>query len=282
MSLTLRPFNLEDAEACGQICYEAFKQIDEAHGFPSSFKSAEDAGALLTARAQSGFYAVVAERDGRIAGSNFMDVRSRIGGIGPVTVAVDNQDGAIGRALMGDVMGYAAMSGLAGVRLTQAAYHSRSLSLYTKLGFVVREPLAALSGDVNLAVEAGFSVRALTEADIEVCGALCRRVHGHERSAELLAAVQRTSARGVERQGRLTGYTTRIGGGHAVAESNADLQALISAEGRVVDNLLIPTRNAELFRWCLEAGLRVVKPMTLMSHGLYNRPDGAFIPSYLY
>jgi hypothetical protein len=41
-------------------------------------------------------------------------------------------------------------------------------------------------------------------------------------------------------------------------------------------------RNWELFRWCLDNGLRVVEPMTLMSVGLYNEPVGAFLPSVLY
>jgi hypothetical protein len=68
--------------------------------------------------------------------------------------------------------------------------------------------------------------------------------------------------------------------GHAVAESNADLQALIaSAESFQGPGILVPTRNAELFRWCLGHGLRVIEPMTLMSLGLYNEPVGAFLPS---
>jgi hypothetical protein len=45
---------------------------------------------------------------------------------------------------------------------------------------------------------------------------------------------------------------------------------------------LLPTRNADLFRWCLENGLRVNQTATLMSIGLYNEPAGAFLPSILY
>ena len=44
---------------------------------------------------------------------------------------------------------------------------------------------------------------------------------------------------------------------------------------------LLPTRNSDVFRWCLANGLRVVQPMTLMSIGLYNEPRGAFMPSVL-
>ena len=43
-----------------------------------------------------------------------------------------------------------------------------------------------------------------------------------------------------------------------------------------------PSRNGELFRWCLSRGLKNVQPMTLMSHGLYSEPGGPFLPSILY
>jgi hypothetical protein len=71
--------------------------------------------------------------------------------------------------------------------------------------------------------------------------------------------------------------------GHAVGEGNADLQALIGAASAFAGpGLLLPTRNGELFRWCLAHGLRVIQPMTLMSLGLYNEPRGVFLPSILY
>jgi hypothetical protein len=68
-----------------------------------------------------------------------------------------------------------------------------------------------------------------------------------------------------------------------VGETNDDLKALIgAADGFAGPGFLLPTRNAELFRWCLRNGLRVVQPMTLMSLGLYNAPAGAFLPSILF
>jgi hypothetical protein len=71
--------------------------------------------------------------------------------------------------------------------------------------------------------------------------------------------------------------------GHAVGESNEDLQALIAAASQFQGpGILVPTRNAALFRWCLESGLRVVQPMTLMTMGLYNEPAGAYLPSILF
>ena len=88
----------------------------------------------------------------------------------------------------------------------------------------------------------------------------------------------------VEHDGRITGYASGIGFfGHAVGETNADVQALIAAAREIADpGLLLPTRNTELFRWCLAHGLRVVQPLTLMAMGLYQEPRGAFLPSILY
>jgi hypothetical protein len=43
--------------------------------------------------------------------------------------------------------------------------------------------------------------------------------------------------------------------GHAVAESNEDLTALIgAAQSFPGPGFLLPTRNSDLLRWCLERG----------------------------
>jgi hypothetical protein len=88
----------------------------------------------------------------------------------------------------------------------------------------------------------------------------------------------------VERRERITGYATVPAFfGHGVAETNLDLQALIaSAEALGGPGIIVPTRNSDLFRWCLENVLRVVQPMTLMTLGLYNEPAGAYLPSILF
>ena len=82
----------------------------------------------------------------------------------------------------------------------------------------------------------------------------------------------------------MTGYATSIGfSGHAVAETNDDLASLISsAESIFGPGFLVPTRNAPLLRWCLAEGLRITQTMTLMTIGLYNQPEGAWLPSVIY
>ena len=135
-----------------------------------------------------GFYCVVAERGGRIVGSNCMDERAVIRGIGPVTVSLDGQNAGVGRLLMEAVIAHAQEGGAAGLRLVQAAFHNRSLSLYAKLGFDVREPLACLQGRTAQHEVAGCHVRAATPEDQPACDALARVVHGFERSLELAQA----------------------------------------------------------------------------------------------
>ena len=285
MNLTLRRGKLEDAKVCGAICYEAFKTIAEAHHFTPDFPSADVPVELLTwMLGHAGFYAVVAELGGKVVGSNFLDERNCIAGVGPITVDPSVQNKTIGRQLMEDVHHRAARKNFPGVRLVQAGYHMRSLSVYAKLGYDVREPLACLQGPAINDVMPGYGVRPATPGDLEACNRVCRQVHGHDRGGELLDAVRQGAASVVEHDGRITGYATTLGFfGHAVGESNSELQALIGAAQTFAGpGFLLPIRNTKLFRWCLQRGLRVTQPMTLMSLGLYNEPAGAFLPSVTY
>ena len=285
MNVILRPGKLEDAERCGVICYEAFKTIAGQHGFPTDFPSPEGATELMThLLAHPGVYSVVAELDGGVVGSNFLDERSTVAGIGPITVDSGTQNRAVGRQLMQCVLDRAAERRFPGVRLVQAAYHNRSLSLYARLGFVLREPLSIMQGPPLAVRIPGYSVRPATERDLGACNLVCVNVHGHDRGGELLEAIRQGTATVVEHEDRITGYATSVAFfGHAVGETNAELKALIGAAPAFPGaGFLLPTRNAEVFRWCLDHGLRVVQPMTLMSVGLYSEPAGAFIPSVLY
>ena len=281
----LRPGKPDDAERCGWICYEAFKTISDHHNFPQDFTEPEMAVGLLSMLlSRNDVYSVVAEIDGKAVGSNFMWEHGLVAGIGPITVDPKSQNSTVGRRLMQEVMRRAEERGFASVRLVQAAYHNRSLSLYTKLGFDTREPLSVMNGPALNLQQSSRVVRAANENDREACNALCFRVHGHDRNVELTDAITEGTARVVEQDGRITGYTTGISFlGHAVAESNEDLKALIAAATEIQGpGFLLPTRNSELFRWCLENGLRVVQPMTLMSKGLYNEPRGVFLPGVIY
>lgn len=285
MNLNLRPGRREDAEVCGVICFEAFKRISTQHNFPPDFPAPDIAVGLLSMLFQRpDVYSVVAEVDGRVVGSNCLWESDRIAGVGPITIDPALQNGKVGRALMQNVLERAGQQGFAGVRLVQAAYHNRSLSLYAKLGFDAREPLSCIQGAALRLSIPGYPVRPARMQDLNACNALCLRIHGHDRANELRDAIAQGSANVVEHAGEISGYATSIGFfGHAVCAGNQALKALIGAAPEFPGpGFLLPTRNTELLRWCLQQGLRVVQPMTLMSRGLYNEPAGVFLPSVLF
>ncbi|MGB7282867.1 MAG: hypothetical protein WBE13_11435 [Candidatus Acidiferrum sp.] len=249
--VSIRRATAADAEVCGRICFEAFTALANRHNFPPDFPAPEVSIGVLSAMfSHPGFFCVVAEQEGKIIGSNCLDERTSI----------------------------------AGVRLVQAAYHNRSLSLYAKLGFVVREPLSCMRGPAMQKMLPGYWVRPAVAGDLAGCNDLCKKIHGHERGGELQDAIEHGTAIVAERDGRVTAYASSMAfSGHAVGDTNEDLKALIAAAAAFQGpGILVPTRNAGLFRWCLENGLRVVQPMTLMTMGHYNEPAGAYLPSILY
>ena len=264
--------------------YEAFRDIAEHHNFPPDFPNAEVAGELLGMMLEApGFDAFVATEDGAISGSIFVSRRSQVGGISVITVAPEAQNNTVGRQLMEHGMATLANHGHKRQQLVQASYHNRSLCLYAKLGFAASDMLSNVSGGPIHADIPGRSVRPATPDDTEICNALCRKVHGFDRAGELEAAIRSGAALVVEREHRLTGYTTGVGFlGHGVGESNRDLMALIaSVDSFAGPGLLIPTTNGELFRWCLDNGLRLVQQMTLMDTSPSGPPNGAYWPAVL-
>lgn len=285
MNTTLRPITPDDAKTCGAICFEAFSAVAKVCHFPLEFTSSDQAvAAMAWMIGHGGFYGVVAEHDGRVVGSNFLDLRDEIAGIGPVTVELFAQNRGIGRRLMNEALRRADQIGSPSVRLVQAAAQGRSLALFATLGFTLREPLACLNGPPPKAGVPGHAVRPARIGDLAACNLVCQKVHGFNRGTELRNAITAGTARLVEREGHITGYTTALGyAGHAAALANSDMKALIgAADGFGRPGLLVPMSNADLFRWCLEHGLKISHPLNLMSKGMWAKPDGAFLPSMSY
>lgn len=283
--LTFRPGRPEDAPICGRIAFEAFFAIASRHSFPADFPDVETAVGLFDFMlSQSNVNVVVALAGERIVGSNALWEQTPIAGIGPITVAPDIQNEAIGRRLMLDALERAESRGYLGVRLVQAAYHCRSLALYTKLGFDAREPLTVFQGAPVSHSDPDRRIRPARDDDIGACADLHERLHGFSRAGELPSAIAQGSAMVVERGGRISGYATQVGFfGHAVGEMDADVMALVGAARSFAGpGFLVPTRNAVLMRWCLANRLRVIQPMTLMSRGEYAEPRGAYLPSVLF
>ncbi len=122
----------EDALDCGRICYEAFTKISTEHGFPPDFPSVEVAtGVLSMMFSHPGFYCVVAESGGQILGSNCLDERSSIAGVGPITIDPEVQNKGAGRALMEAVLARSAERGFQGASTVAGGLsQSVAVSLY--------------------------------------------------------------------------------------------------------------------------------------------------------
>lgn len=284
-SVLVRPARPADWRDAGRICYEAFAKLADEHGFEHDFPTvASAAGPIRWMIEHPLFYSVVAELDGQVVGSSFLDERGAILGIGPVSVDPAAQNRGVGRALMEAMFSRSAELGAPGVRLLQLAYHNRSLSLYAKLGMDVRGSFAAMFGHPVRVELPGYHVRPAHTGDEAACNALCLRVHGHTRTEELSEAIGTRHAQVVERLGRITGYTTGMNYfGHSVAETRDDLVALIGAGTDYgTPGFLVPLADTELFRWCLGHGLKVFFVLNLMTLGLYQEPQGAFMPSVGY
>jgi predicted N-acetyltransferase YhbS len=274
----------KDAERLGRIAFEAFYKISSDHNFPPDFPDAESGiGLAQMMIGRDDVFSVVAE-NGKVLGSNFLWEADEIDGVGPITVDPSEQNSSIGKELMARVISRSEQNGKAGIRLVQAAYHNRSLALYTKLGFDVVEPLSAINGTPFTAEVAGRVVRKLTDKDVEAANKLCIATHGVSRRNEIAGAAGSGGGLVVENEGKLTGYATALGFfGHAVGKTNDDLKALIGSGKDIAGpGFLLPTRNGEVLRWSFENGLKIVMPLSLMSKGFYKVPRNPFIPSILY
>ncbi len=288
MTIRIREMREGDVERCGGICYAAFKEIAERHNFRPDFPMPEAAIQLTQAFfASPDVFSVVAERDGEIVGSNHLWEYDAIRAVGPITVDPNAQAKGAGRMLMEAVIERGKTG--AGVRLVQDSFNSTSLSLYASLGFEVREPLALMEGQLDGDVPPDVTVRALKEEDYASCAELCRLVHGFDRMNELKHTPPFLTSFVTLRDGRITGYASAPqfwALNHAVAETMSDMCALLTGASNLLQgetiSFLLPTRQSSLFRWCLQKGLRVLKPMTLMSMGEYHEPRSCYLPSVGY
>src|SRR5919206_2224207 len=105
MAIALRAIEPADGEECARIAYEAFARLHDHHRFPRDFPTLEAAGQLISNFiAHPAIWGVVAEAEGRVVGSNFLDERGPITGVGPITVDPRAQGHGVGRRLMKAVM----------------------------------------------------------------------------------------------------------------------------------------------------------------------------------
>jgi predicted N-acetyltransferase YhbS len=285
-AVTIREATPADAEPCAEICFEAFGGIHDHHRFPRDFPALEAAAGVMGMWIpHPQVWALVAELDERIVGSNFLVERDPIRAVGPISIAPEHQSTGVGRRLMEAVIERG--TGARGIRLTQDAFNMQSLALYESLGFEVKEPVALVVGRPSADPIREVEVRQMREEDLDECEALCRRTHGYARTNELRDAIHAFRPFVATRGGRLIAYASSLTFwpmNHGVAEAGDDMKALLLGAAAALEEpieFLVPLRSP-LFRWCLDEGLRLVKPVNLMARGEYREPRGSWFPSVLY
>jgi GNAT superfamily N-acetyltransferase len=277
---------LEHTAELGRICFEAFRQVSEGHGFERDFPDAETAAKVIgLIQGLPGSFQVAARVDGRLAGSNFLMRTDGVAGLGPITVDPACHGRGIGRRLMQAALDHAVQHGFQQVRLLQDSYNTTSISLYASLGFDVREPIGVMK--VAPAAEPDGAVRRAQVGDLPALEELCVRFYKTSRRNELAAWIERGFAVLVnETKGRIRGYLAPGKLGHGVAETEAVALALISQISRHAgpgwDIFFCPLRNTSLYRAALKSGCRLSKIMTLMTLGPYEEPSPVWLPSIAY
>jgi predicted N-acetyltransferase YhbS len=287
MNITIRQATPADGNACARIMFDAFTDIARQHNFPCDFPGPELARRIAhSCIPDPRCYCVVAEIDGKIVGSNFLDERDAVRGVGPITVDPSCQSKGVGRKLMEAVIerGKNAQS----IRLVQEAFNRTSLALYASLGFDVVEPLIILTGKLTGQLSHGAEVSPMREEDLEDAARLCIHVHGFDRTNELRDNITRMKPFVLRRNGMLTAYCGAANFyllNHGAAFREQDMRDLMIGASMAMNEpfgLLLPHRQANLFRWCLSQKMRIMKPMTLMSMGEYHEPRGPFFSSISY
>lgn len=189
----------------------------------------------------------------------------------------------MGRALMDAALDEAKIRKFGQVRLVQSPSHIRSFVLYTKTGFVLREPLFLMQGTplAGRNRQVGYNVRAALKDDIVCCNEVCTSIHGFVRAMELRQAIAQGVAVVVERDRQITAGIGILC--HSVARTNEDLKALIGSAPVILGpGFLVPGRNHEILTWLLHSGFRIGWPASLMSVGKNEEPMGPFLPSLAY
>ncbi|MFM7676476.1 MAG: GNAT family N-acetyltransferase [Synechococcus sp.] len=283
MALELIPAVPAHIPELARICHGAFAHLHDRHCVPRDIADVHTAEMILThVVGRFDYSGVVAVLDGQVVGSNFLLHADPVAGVGPITVDPAVQARGIGRELMGWVLGEAERRGIRGTRLFQEAINSASLALYSRLGFAWRGTAAAMQP--RAAASDDPSIRLLSVTDLEDVRSLSEAAYGFSRAGDaagLLAGGIPGFVR--ERDGRVVGYRIASLFGHAAAESDDDLLALIGHSARhlpaPIAVFLCPLQRTTLFRRALEAGHRTLKQLSYLSYGEYSEPPGVYLPS---
>lgn len=153
-------------------------------GLPDPMSFAGDADYIYTRYRADPSAALVAEVDGKIAGSNFALHWGSVGVFGPLTVHPDFWDKGVARRLLEETMDIFPRWHTSHIGLFTFAQSSKHLHLYQKFGFWPRFLTAIMSKTLDKTQNSTKPVRysQLTAADkeqaVEECKALTGRIYG--------------------------------------------------------------------------------------------------------
>ncbi|MGW7369704.1 thioester reductase domain-containing protein, partial [Streptomyces sp. NPDC054841] len=303
--LTVREATPDDLARMAAICFDAFNSLNASLNLPPEWPDADVVTDMFRERlASPGCLSYVAvDGDGTVVGSNFLVLGESVAAFGPLSVDPAAQGAGAGRLLMDAVITAGERHDRESVRAVQVTNNLGAYRLYSSLGFVPREQLSVVSGYApptpgNMA---GFEVRPMTEADVDVCRQLYLTVNGHARDGEIRMAAKRAFAWSapyvvVDREsGEVAGYTTGLSDlGHLTAVSESAARALYAGAGELMrrndphgpaPRLRIPGRLLpETLRWAVRTrGLSLVRLETLIARGGYTTPEsGVYCPGLSY
>lgn len=301
MKFTIRPAKPEDIDPAAQIFLEAFNSFNASVGLPPEW-TPEMARFIVGSFISSPrtFYSVVAveEPGGRVVGSNFLDCSDDVTAPGPISVDQKAQDAGIARALMDAVYEHSCSLGKKNIRGVCLASNAKSFSLYMKIGYKARDLLTYLSraprredtpgsiSAISIAEQHGYRIREMEAQDVSACDALFQRINGCSRKNDIAASLRNPPPIRpyvIVKDGEIEGYHTGFYLlGHGAYRSADAFQHLVSAvPGEVL--LHMPSlRQHELLRWCLLNGFKTVRQEIVISIGLYQEPDGIYLPGMGY
>lgn len=283
MSIELMPIDRDVIPELARICYEAFSSLHARHAVHCDIPDIDTGMQIIShVTAHPSYTGIVATVDGRPIGSNFLLHSDFVAGIGPITVDPRFQSLGVGRVLMQWAIDETHRRGIRQTRLFQEAINPTSLSLYTSVGFAWRDSAALMQA--TPANTDDPSIRSLTAEDSDRIESLSLAGYGFSRAgdaAQLLMAKLPGFLR--ERDGRVVGYLISTLFGHASAETDDDLLALIAHAARHVPPqmalFICPLSRADLFRRALVERHRTIKVLSYMSLGEFTVPNGAYLPS---
>jgi len=290
----------DDVRKAADICQEAFDTFNPSVGLDPEFPPHDVPFHVLGNACHPGFIGFVAiNNEKQIVGSNLIDLREEVAGIGPISVTTCCHNSGVGRLLMKACMKAAAEKGIRSVRLHAIANNKKSFSLYLDLGFNPICTCGEYVGFCQLKPLEGFRAEPLSDHIVEPCNALHLRVCGFDRRktiSSMIADGPHPQAVVFDMSGKVVAYTTgTYPGGHTVADSTEALKALLIFQSRQVQEaitagalippitIFVPHDYPEVMRWLACNGFRLSRQTLHMGYGHHQKPvNGVYLSSINY